>query len=1343
MKLSLPLLLLLLAAPAHAAPGGVGPWFDGAPGARGAPSPFRWTQVRTADAKKQTPASASQPAQAAPKAGAAEGSQCASEEDCVVGTFCDNGTCVKVTYPFHIPPYLFYRSYDGRFTEVLGIFWQQRGMQGYRVVFPFYWHFWSKEEQSRLVLPFYYSYTAPSQGIRSRFYTLFQYRVTPNERNYRVWPVVFWTDYGERGSGLTIMPLFHFAREGKRTAAFLPWLLSGFDRDPTRDYSRGLLLGIYYWHRDGQKKQRADAMFPVFYRSSAENESFTWVMPLNFHWRRGADRTLMLLPLFFQHRSPERTTTVSLVPPLYHHREGQSSRLFALPMIYHSRDGDRSFFLGGPFYYSSDKDGHGFGLFPLLFTRTSRLTSYRVLFPVFWQFSSPYHNFTLAGPFFYRRRGPRTTAGLVPLGVYHRDRETGRSMAAVVPLFYYSSEEHGRRAHLVSPLVLYERDDEAQVTQWGMLAPPFYSRRDPDRAIDALIPFGLRWYDKVEQATTWVVGPTVFYSDPDGGTQVFFPFFWRFSDARTGAATSILFPLGYRHRRPDGTHSNLFFPFYYRRDRDGWSARLLPLVFLDKHADRSHAVLFPVFWHLRNPHATTTVLGPGYHRRTRGGWHAGLLPLLFAGSDAGERYGVLFPAFWYLSSEKEGYTTYVGGTGFYSRGRNGRVYGLLPVFAAGTWKGTHFQTVLPPLFYRSESPAEGKAFTVAGPYIGWRTRQEHGHAVLPLAYYRRDKDSTTALTLPLFYYRSRPRDQLLVTPLGGFRRKHREGVFEGIIGPYVWHSGPRTRGFAVLPLFYRWHRPEEQATTTVIFPIGVHHRSATQRALVWFPLLWHYADPEQRTLVVFPLYWRLRGKPKDPAKRLDADVIFPLFWSLRQPKRQLHVVGPLFWARSEQRFSTGLVPLFLYRRDPRGTTFFALPFSYYRRDPKTSTRTWVVGPFYRRHYEQGSATGLLPIVYHKDTPDTRYTIAAPLYWDVGHPKEGTRTVVVGPFFYRRRPGHRSVGLAPLFYRAWEPTGARSLALLPLFYQRSEPARFGLYTALFGYDRSPARTLWYAGPYFQRTSPQSSLNIVFPLFLRHRNHAQGRTTLVMPLYYGRWGKERGFHLAFPVVWYHRLVDSYSFVVFPFFWDFNDRYASRTTLFFPALLYHRDRQAKSVSLVTPPGLWLRFRPRGTDAVLFPVVWHFAGARRGTTIGFPLYWDFRRGARRYTTLFPLYWDFHYPHRHYTLLLPLLYRYDGPTHRKYWVLNTWYTRNKRNNTYSLFVFPLFYSQRKRPGDIKVEVLLGLFGYERIGRNRLMTLFFYTFPLKPAASSGPRPGAGTAAQQQSVQHKKNQPKKP
>lgn len=275
-------------------------------------------------------------------------------------------------------------------------------------------------------------------------------------------------------------------------------------------------------------------------------------------------------------------------------------------------------------------------------------------------------------------------------------------------------------------------------------------------------------------------------------------------------------------------------------------------------------------------------------------------------------------------------------------------------------------------------------------------------------------------------------------------------------------------------------------------------------------------------------------------------------------------------------------------------------------------------------------------------------------------------------------------------------------MLPLFYWRSEVGRTGLYTLAGGYDSSPSRTQWYAAAYFQRKSESSSLNLLLPLFLRYRNHHKGQSTLLMPpLYYGQWSVEKAFHMFFPFFWRYRNVDQTGNVFFPLFWDFNDRFNTRTTAVVPLLLRHRDEAARSTSWVTPPAIWVRTRPEAFDAIVFPALWHFGGARHSTTIGVPLYWDFKRPGSRTTLGFPLFLHL-----------------ERPAHRTDIVLNTYYRRDKKTPTWRFVFFPLVDVKRERAHDIQVDVLGGLFGYGRVGRNRLLKIFFYDFALSPAKSA-------------------------
>jgi hypothetical protein len=1224
------------------------------------------------------------------------GGACVSDDDCAIGTYCDEGRCVKLQRPFNAL-YLYYRSGDRRFTEILGIYWHQRGDEGYRVLFPLYWHFWEPSRRTRVIFPFYARHRDDGALITSTFVLNFQYRFTPRERNYRFWPLVMWTDYGERGSGLTVLPIFHRAREGTRTSTVIPLFLSGYNIDPATGLSQGMVAGLYYWHRHGDFSSRA--VVPLFYHRRSPRRSFTWVLPLIFHSRHEDRRSLWVLPFGGYGGDSQSATALFLTPPLYYRRHKQHARLYALPFFVYRRDFRDSLFIGGPVYRGGWPGGSSFGVFPLLFTRSERDRAFQVLFPVYWHFRSPDRSFTLAGPIFHRRRGPRSTTGLFPVALHHHDRKAGNRMAFVLPLFYYDSVDHYLRSRLITPLFLYERDTDAQVRHWGLLAPPFYSRRDPDREVDTLIPLLLRWHDKIERSTTWVVGPVVLNSDPEGGSQVAFPLFWRFRDARTGATTSLLFPLAYRHRRPDGSHLNIFFPFYYGRRARSWSAGLLPLVHAGASPDRGHMVVFPVFWHVKRPSGSvTSVVGPIFHRRDAKGWMGGLAPLLFFGNHGGTRWQVLFPAAWHLSSQNEGYHTAVLGSAFWTRGRHGTAYGLLPLYAGGVWKGLSFQTVVPPIFYYSRHQTTGDGSTIFLTYYGWRRGDVKGHLVLPLFYYRRDRSSLRTAVLPLFYYRRRPTEQMLVTPAGGFRRDAASGRLDAVAGPIVVHRGPTARGFAVIPLLMHWKRPQQQSSTTVLLPLGVHHRSPHQVALVGFPILWRFRDADQSSLVLFPFCWHVRQQ-----RGLSFDVAFPVVWSFRSSSnRRVLVAGPVFRDRSESRTLTGAFPLGLYRRDGRGSLLLTLPFFYYRHKFEPGERTYLFPPFYARTYRTGHALGLLPLIFHKWTPERRYSILAPVFWYTASPNESRRLVVAGPFFARKHADVHQVGLAPIFYTAWDRLGSRSLAVLPIFYARREVARTAVYTLAGGYDRSPLRTQWYAATYFQRSSPGSSLDLFVPLFLRHRNHLQGRTTLLMPpLYYGQWSADRAFHLFFPVVWRYRRVDQAGTVVFPLFWDFNDRYATRTTLALPLFIRHRNHTARTTSWVLPPGIWVRTKPEAFDAVVFPVLWHFGSARSSSTVGFPLYWDFKSQNGRTT-----------------LLIPLLLHLDRPAHRTHVVLNTYYRRDKKTPTWRFIFLPLVDVNRERPKDIQVDILGGLFGYERVGRNRLLKIFFYSFPISPAKSA-------------------------
>jgi hypothetical protein len=179
--------------------------------------------------------------------------------------------------------------------------------------------------------------------------------------------------------------------------------------------------------------------------------------------------------------------------------------------------------------------------------------------------------------------------------------------------------------------------------------------------------------------------------------------------------------------------------------------------------------------------------------------------------------------------------------------------------------------------------------------------------------------------------------------------------------------------------------------------------------------------------------------------------------------------------------------------------------------------------------------------------------------------------------------------------------------------------------------------------------------------------------------------------------------------PFWFDVNRYYQERTTVVFPLGYRHYDAEDDTARWVSLPSIYVRSRPEGTDAFAFPLLWHWGGRERSTTVVLPLYWDFKRGPERSSTFFPLVW-----------------RFSRPEATTWVVLNTVVRSGKGRDegTWRVIFVPLFEVSRPRPADLSWDFLGGLVGYSRIGRNRVLRLGWqdrWLDPLPPRAAP-PRP---------------------
>jgi hypothetical protein len=194
--------------------------------------------------------------------------------------------------------------------------------------------------------------------------------------------------------------------------------------------------------------------------------------------------------------------------------------------------------------------------------------------------------------------------------------------------------------------------------------------------------------------------------------------------------------------------------------------------------------------------------------------------------------------------------------------------------------------------------------------------------------------------------------------------------------------------------------------------------------------------------------------------------------------------------------------------------------------------------------------------------------------------------------------------------------------------------------------------------------------------------------------------------------------------PLYFDIDRPHESRTTAVMPFIIRARDRVESSTSWVIPAlATWWRTRERGPDAgtdfAWFPLVWKFGRGDHLSTVVAPFVWDFKRGESRTTVVFPVAAHWRRPDGDHTLVLNSYYRRGlGP---------------KQGSWYFNF-FPLFGVGRPAAKDVEWDILEGLVGFTRKGRNRTMRLLWVLdFSLAPAPASNVSFFGGTHASARSL----------
>jgi hypothetical protein len=538
--------------------------------------------------------------------------------------------------------------------------------------------------------------------------------------------------------------------------------------------------------------------------------------------------------------------------------------------------------------------------------------------------------------------------------------------------------------------------------------------------------------------------------------------------------------------------------------------------------------------------------------------------------------------------------------------------------------------------------------------------------------------------------------RVFVSPIGASVRSPERQA--GIIPPYFWYQSRAISASGVPLLYLDLTRLATQERTRQFGPfIAVDSPEGSTRAL--FPLWAHYRDANESGTWVFPTFFQRRHKDS-----YALDSFLPLFWYSRSNSHTTTVVGPFYrsWANDPSKgtshFNTGLAPLFFYGRNEH-RRFLLTPLFYDSHDYQDGTgRLLAALLFYRGTRPDGHTTVGFPLYWSGRTGPRSYTVLFPLIWNFSDRKEQTSTTFVGPLYASSQgqgegKSERTRGILPIaWYSRDDQKQTAAHAILPLFYEKHGPTQMKLLTLPFGFGKTPDSSFWYLLPIVRNSSAASTFTTVFPLWFSHFNRATETSTTVIPplAFFSRSRPDRSLTGLGLLFWHHSDIGSSTNLALPLFYDVHNYHESRLTLLAP--LFLRYWRASDATTYTVLPLVYR-RASGKDAVT-----------DSTTVAFPLYWDFNSPERRTTVLFPLFASIRRPTYVSRYIFPSIYYRRG--------------EGSAAGTSRLFIFPLWESAEKRPGDTMWEVLLGLFGYERIGRNRYVKLLFVPFQLAPAPAA-------------------------
>ena len=840
------------------------------------------------------------------------------------------------------------------------------------------------------------------------------------------------------------------------------------------------------------------------------------------------------------------------------------------------------------------------------------------------------------------------------------------------------------------------------------------------------------------------------FSSSETDKQILFPIYRSYQNLKLKEKRSHLLPLYWQDSSKEGKNFRMISTFYpslyhtsinyaentktytflefaprinileFKKSPDGLIMQNNLLFFLwyknNQHSQKSHLVVFPVYWQFSSPRKENHTLLPIY---SYGEYN-----------KRAKKYFAITPLFWH----------------FYSPKRSSSL--LAPVW----WSRT--------IIRQNDSIRSRLLLPI---YFSHRSQFANNKVVFPVIWSLNNtgyKSLTIAPLLSVGQSTNTNRSHLMLTPL--FWQFAREESKSTTLFPFIWIYKWQTRldhykSLVVFPIY--WHRTDDTQKSNIVFPLLWSKATANYRSFTLLPLLsvgkspdkslshvaitplfWQFKTPEKKTNALLPV-WYYSKKTDENSNRTN-NIIFPLYWGWQRDSQQGNVFFPIMWRlKSTNYLLFSIFPIFSYGKSNDGRSGYTAITPIYWRFKTTEGKGQLLFPFWweRNKTQEGQIKNVSQVILfywkYKDS-ERKHQGLFPLAWRFKNQNRSSFTIFpllsigqrdnnerkylsVTPIFWQFKNQHRTFStLIPVWWSKTDFTSKNVKhfkLLIPVYFLQRDTikTRRVIFPLAWRFKNPHYRSFTLVPIFSQGQNSDKTIihRTISPLFWYFKNPS-GYTSALLPFFWrskygeGKLSSERT--ILFPIYFYTNNSDNQNRIVFPVIWDLNNGdYKSLTII--PLFSFGRNDDNTQNHFAITPLFYSIKKQNYTSKVLFPIWWSIRDKNRQGTkskdILFPIYWSFQNQHRSVKVLFPIVWNIRSAKSKSTTVIPVFSKGISRNGIEHLAVTPIYWMFKTAQMTRTLLLPAYSLYNDRAGNRKFNILFFLFRNSKMDGDTSMRI--------------------------------------